>query len=294
MFALTAFLLSLGLAQRQFPACALRDLPFSIVGPSGPVGVLEVSFQQGSRDSDGVVTIRNDGSEPLDGVLIQVELLDALGHFLSGLPAEAATGRPAREVFKELPSPADYGASVVSGGEAWKTALASGESSQIYLRPSFVLPSCPAAAAVGVFAIMAGNHNWQRLSPAMLRQMAVPAKFRTSKDKTAIPFLRARLAHLQNLAVLVRVDGSGGLTVLETQPVLSANQKTAFETFLRPRRFVPSIDQTGPFQQELTILFRFGKEQYDALIPEMRDRFAAHPLLVIGVSDSDLSGIPDL
>ena len=252
-----------------------------------------------------MLTIRNRGNEALNGVLIQIELLDQEGNLLSGVQAATESGSPPGGVELEQLKPlTSYEWERKVAAHSWKPPLPRGQEAQplprgqeswIGLGPYMLLPSCPVAAKLSLFALQDDEYNWYRVSTVVLREPASPTMFRTGYEEDEVSCLRTQLAHFGDVAVHIRVEETGEIITLSTFPRLSLDQMAALDKFLGVRKFAPAISEQGLVQQELSLLFRFSKERFDAPVPELPEQFARVPLIVVGVSARDIhSRVPDL
>lgn len=281
----------LTLTAHSYPSCAPAAVPFTVLGRTGPVEILRVTFSQDLRERGLELTIRNRGGEPLRGAFLQIEFFDERRNLMSGFSALGFAGlRPLSLKIYEQLAPLESPRHRI-GGEPWREPLASGAERGMDCDAFLVLPSCPASANVTVFAVMDDNYDWHRVSETVLRQTAVPENLQSGaeRERKEVPALREALEQLGDVALHVRVETTGALALLGTQPRLSVSQVRLLEGFLKGRRFGASVEGSGPVPDELVILLRFGKEPFAAPPPDLPAALSRLPLLRVGVASDQLS-----
>ena len=169
----------------QFPECPPNKLPLSIQGPTGPVEIIDLLFLQNRKDNLGELPIRNRGNETLNGVLIQIQLLDQEGNLPNlgfGQWRQQATAWPS--TFRAAQAIDPLRVENRSRNECLETAVSAIRKlglTQVLIcccLPARWPPSFPCR-----LALQDDEHNWYRVSAIVFRVPASQLMFRTANGR---------------------------------------------------------------------------------------------------------------
>jgi hypothetical protein len=266
--------------------CPAVDVPFVLAGPGRPAEVVGVRFEQAGGRSRAWVTVRNATTAPIDGVAVNVELLDDRGNRLLTFDAFGYAPDPAAL----LPDDVIGKLTATIGGRSpallrWRQPLSADEQILVGGETVFLAPSCPTFAKASVMAIRA-EARWHALPDSKVNRICYPRRI----DVTRPHRLRFRdqVGGLGDIALRVSVNTRGEVELREGRPALTSTQLSLLTEMTKAWRFYPSLAGAEETAQELIVLIRFGKP-FESKIPEYVSQLGNHPLLQVLLSEDDVA-----